>query len=154
MSATAQFFMHVAFAVLPFSLRPSDRFSCMQTIMGAVWVMGLFEGVKGLNYKLVAKVWLGWVLTLVVAAFLSAGITSLLLYSPQKTATDDIATLTRGLGADSLAMIRQLNNTTPRPSNLMVRPPFQQGEFEHLLGCGRWGDQSMLFCISIKSWFQ
>lgn len=28
----------------------------MQTIMGAVWMMGLFEGIKGVNKKVLVKV--------------------------------------------------------------------------------------------------
>ena len=55
----------------------------------------------------------GWVLTLVVAALLCGGLSAFTMYAPQKTASDDIYTYNKALGADSLAMIRQLNSTFP-----------------------------------------
>jgi sodium-dependent phosphate transporter len=87
--------------------------STTQTIMGAVWAIGLFEGVKGVNKKTFIRTWCGWVLTLVIAAIGCAGFTSLLMYSPQKTAADDIVSITKALGTDSLAMLRQINATQP-----------------------------------------
>jgi len=87
--------------------------STTQTIMGAVWTIGLFEGVKGVNKKMMLRTWCGWVLTLVIAAVGCAGLSSLLMYSPQKTAADDIVAITKALGSDSLAMLRQINATQP-----------------------------------------
>jgi hypothetical protein len=62
----------------------------------------------------------GWVLTLIVAALLCAGLSSLLMYSPQKTAADDIVKITQTLGKDALAMIRQMNASSAAPGNLKV----------------------------------
>jgi sodium-dependent phosphate transporter len=60
--------------------------STTQVITGALLTLGLFEGTKGVNWRMMIRIFAGWVLTLVVAAFLSAGVTSLLLYSPNKMA--------------------------------------------------------------------
>jgi sodium-dependent phosphate transporter len=87
--------------------------STIQTIMGAVWTIGIFEGVKGVNKKTFILTWCVWVLTLVIAALGCAGLSSLLMYSPQKTAADDIVSITKALGTDSLAMLRQINATQP-----------------------------------------
>ena len=40
--------------------KPKVSTLCMQTIMGAVWMMGLFEGVKGVNKKVLVKVNMAW----------------------------------------------------------------------------------------------
>lgn len=41
------------------------------------------------------------------------------MYAPQKTASDDIYNYSKALGADSLAMIRQLNATFPSNAALL-----------------------------------
>lgn len=41
------------------------------------------------------------------------------MYAPQKTASDDIYSYSKALGADSLAMVRQLNSTFPSNAALL-----------------------------------
>ncbi|KAL3158523.1 hypothetical protein ABBQ38_010750 [Trebouxia sp. C0009 RCD-2024] len=104
--------------------------STTQTIMGAVWMMGLFEGIKGVNKKVLVKTLCGWVLTLIVAALLCGGLSAFTMYAPQKTASDDIYSYSKALGADSLAMVRQLNSTFPSNAALLqdfnstIKPAF------------------------------
>lgn len=62
-------------------------------------------------------------LTLVVAAIGCAGLSSLLMYAPQKTAADDIVSITQALAKDSLAMIKQINATGNNPAGLSVSTP-------------------------------
>ena len=82
----------------------------MQTIMGAVLMLGLFEGVKGVNWRVFIRTFLGWVATLVVAAFVCCGLTAFVLYAPQKTAIDDIRVASVDLGRSAVTMMSQLRN--------------------------------------------
>jgi sodium-dependent phosphate transporter len=60
--------------------------STTQIATGALITVGLFEGVKGVNWREIGKIFIGWVLTLICAALLSAALTAFLLYSPNKQA--------------------------------------------------------------------
>ena len=76
--------------------------------MGAVLMLGLFEGLKGVNWRVFLRTFLGWVLTLLVAAFVACGLTAFVLYAPQKTATDDIRKASVSLGRSAVTMMSQL----------------------------------------------
>jgi len=60
--------------------------STTQIATGALITIGLFEGIKGVNWREIAKIFLGWVLTIICAALLSAAVTAVLVYSPNKQA--------------------------------------------------------------------
>lgn len=86
---------------------------------------------------MLVQTWIGWVLTLVVAAFVSAGLTALLLYSPQKTAADDLVSISRALGADSIAMLKQINATgSANAANLKVQSFLEEQSCGNLRALG------------------
>lgn len=63
----------------------------------------------------------GWVMTLVLVSLLSAGLVSLSLYAPQKTAAYDIAAISAALGRDTTAMLNQVTALGgSNPSTLTV----------------------------------
>lgn len=61
--------------------------STTQVICGAVLAMGLMEGGKGVNWRMAARIAVGWVLTLIVACGVAAGFTAFGLYTPNKLAS-------------------------------------------------------------------
>ena len=61
--------------------------STTQVVCGAVLSMGLMEGGKGVNWRMAARIAVGWVLTLIVACGVSAGFTAFGLYTPNKFAS-------------------------------------------------------------------
>ncbi|CAL8471759.1 g11301 [Coccomyxa elongata] len=85
--------------------------STTQVLSGALLGVGLFEGAKGVNWKLSAKVFGGWVATLIVAGFVAAFFTAFGVFSPNKVASNDNVTITNLLNTDNLYMIRQMNGT-------------------------------------------
>lgn len=62
--------------------------STTQTITGGLLAVGLFEGLKGVNWREVAKIFSGWVATLFIACGLAAGFTAWGLNSPERRAVD------------------------------------------------------------------
>jgi sodium-dependent phosphate transporter len=62
--------------------------STTQIATGALISVGLFEGLGGVNWRQIIKIFIGWILTIVCAALLSAALTSFLLYSPNKQAAN------------------------------------------------------------------
>ena len=106
--------------------------------MGAVLMLGLFEGVKGVNWRVFLRTFLGWVLTLVVAAFVACGLTAFVLYAPQKTATDDIRKASVSMGRSAVAMMSQLR-TAPG----IAAPAWQVSP---LVWACVWADESPVMC--------
>ncbi|GAQ79899.1 hypothetical protein KFL_000400430 [Klebsormidium nitens] len=93
--------------------------STTQTITGALVAMGLFEGAKGVNWRVITKVFGGWILTIFIAALISAAITSFAVYSPSKVASDDNNYVATYIDNQALRMIRQMNTSA---NGLTVRP--------------------------------
>ncbi|KAL3147388.1 hypothetical protein ABBQ32_002866 [Trebouxia sp. C0010 RCD-2024] len=65
--------------------------SSTQTLMGSIIAIGVWEnkGTKGFNLRLMTKIFLGWVATLIVAAVTAGVVTAVLVYSPNKLMSDD-----------------------------------------------------------------
>ena len=61
--------------------------STTQVVCGAVMAVGLFEGVKGVNWRMAARIFIGWILTLIVACGVAAFFASFGVYSPNKAAS-------------------------------------------------------------------
>jgi sodium-dependent phosphate transporter len=61
--------------------------STTQVVCGAVLSMGLMEGGKGVNWRMAARIFVGWVLTIIVATGMAAGFTAFGLYTPNKIAS-------------------------------------------------------------------
>ena len=60
--------------------------STTQVIVGAVLTVGLMEGAKGVNWRMAARIFIGWVLTLVIACGVAAAFASFGVYTPNKSA--------------------------------------------------------------------
>jgi sodium-dependent phosphate transporter len=86
--------------------------STTQVITGAVLAVGLFEGMKGVNWRMFLRIFTGWVFTLVVAGFVAAAFTAWGVYSPSKRCADDSVTVIKALDTQTLKMIKELNTTT------------------------------------------
>eukprot|EP00897_Mesotaenium_endlicherianum_P008176 jgi/Mesen1/7387/ME000382S06583 len=91
--------------------------STTQIITGAILAIGLFEGAKGVNWKVIFRTFVGWVLTIIVAGFIAGGLSALLLYAPSKIAGDDINSIKKILFSQIKSQINQLNQTTLLTSN-------------------------------------
>lgn len=93
--------------------------STTQTVTGAIVAMGCFDGIRGVNWKVVAKMLFGWVLTILVTALFSAGTTGLALYAPSKPASLDVVYQSQALYNATRAFIYEMNAT-----NLVAGPSF------------------------------
>lgn len=80
--------------------------STTQVVSGAIISMGLWEGKQGVNWRVAIKVFIGWLMTTVIAGAIAALITSIGIYSPNKNASLDIVS-----GAESINIqtLNQLN---------------------------------------------
>lgn len=61
-----------------------------QIISGAILSIGLWEGRKGVNWHVAARIFFGWVITCFVACGVSALITALGVFTPSMPQTKDI----------------------------------------------------------------
>ena len=61
--------------------------STTQVVCGAVLSMGLMEGAKGVNWRMALRIFIGWILTLIVACGVAAFFASFGVYSPNKAAS-------------------------------------------------------------------
>eukprot|EP00897_Mesotaenium_endlicherianum_P005233 jgi/Mesen1/4738/ME000241S03774 len=86
--------------------------STTQIITGAILAIGLFEGAKGVNWKVFLRTFAGWALTIVIAGFIAGGLSALLIYSPSKIAGDDINSINKVLFAQIKSQINQLNSSS------------------------------------------
>ena len=62
-----------------------------QVVCGAVVSVGLMEGARGVNYRMVVRMAAGWVLTLIIAASLAAALTACGVYTTNKAASQAAA---------------------------------------------------------------
>ena len=67
--------------------------STTQVVCGAVVSVGLMEGARGVNYRMVVRMAAGWVLTLIIAASVAAALTSCGVYTPNKAASQTAAAM-------------------------------------------------------------
>ncbi|CAK0780225.1 hypothetical protein CVIRNUC_004976 [Coccomyxa viridis] len=84
--------------------------STTQVLCGALLGVGLFEGSKGVNWRMAAKVFSGWVATLIIAGFVAAFITAIGVFSPNKVSSMDAVTVVSTLNGDTLHMINQMRS--------------------------------------------
>ncbi|GAQ85424.1 phosphate transporter [Klebsormidium nitens] len=98
-------------AIVILSSRYGLPVSTTQVLTGAIIAMGLFEGSKGVNWRVMFRTFGGWILTILVAALISAAITSFAVYSPSKVYADDNNYVAKYLDNQGLAMIRQMNTS-------------------------------------------
>jgi len=82
--------------------------STTQTITGGLLAVGLTEGLKGVNWRVVLKIFLGWVATLFIACGLAAMFTALGVNSPERRAVDSIQTAAQGYNVTNAAMLSQM----------------------------------------------
>ncbi|KAK9830393.1 hypothetical protein WJX72_011509 [[Myrmecia] bisecta] len=93
--------------------------STTQVITGAVLAVGLFEGAKGVNWRMFARIFLGWVMTLVVAGTVAGALTAWGVYSPSKVMADDAVFVNKALNAQTLKLIKEMNTTTGIGASVM-----------------------------------
>eukprot|EP00898_Chlorokybus_atmophyticus_P000453 jgi/Chlat1/1408/Chrsp12S00101 len=79
--------------------------STTQTITGAIIAIGLFEGLKGLNYRVLFRIFFGWVLTLIIAALVAGVLAAWGAYAPNKFQTDDLVYVNQYMNAGSNALL-------------------------------------------------
>ena len=77
--------------------------SSTQTVTGAIVGVGLFDGAAWVNWKILAKIFLGWVLTLVVTASSAAVVTAWAVYAPSRGAVEARAAAIASINASTLA---------------------------------------------------
>ncbi|KAK9862117.1 hypothetical protein WJX84_008901 [Apatococcus fuscideae] len=97
--------------------------STTQTVTGAIVAVGCFEGLRGVNWKMALKIFIGWVLTLLVTAFLCAGLTSLAVYAPNKPGVYDTVYVTGRLNSLVNNVVREVNGTNrvlPAPNTTLT----------------------------------
>jgi solute carrier family 20 (sodium-dependent phosphate transporter) len=85
--------------------------STTQVVSGAILSMGLFEGRRGVNWKVAVKIFAGWVITVFFAAGVAAALTALGVYSPNKNSTTAINNASDTINGQTLAQLQQLNQT-------------------------------------------
>jgi sodium-dependent phosphate transporter len=61
--------------------------STTQTVCGALLAIGLMEGAKGVNWRMAARILVGWIFTILTATGVAAGFTAWGLYTPNKIAS-------------------------------------------------------------------
>jgi sodium-dependent phosphate transporter len=91
--------------------------STTQSLCGAVLAVGLFEGAKGVNWLMFARIFCGWALTLVVAGFLAGGLTAFGAYAPNKFASDDFVIVDKYLLNTTSAILRDINSSSVAGAN-------------------------------------
>lgn len=80
--------------------------------VGGTFAVGLLEGISsGANLKLMGKFFISWVMTLVVAGFISAAVFSQGAYSPSIPMANEIANFEQGIQNETLTALKKLNST-------------------------------------------
>jgi len=103
--------------------------STTHTMVGASIGVGLVDGArKSINGKLIGKIVLGWVATIVVAGAVSAAVFSLIVYGPSLTRpiAPQNCMSTYGVTLDAPQLI---NATTTNPYTIIVGSPLGTGSF-------------------------
>jgi sodium-dependent phosphate transporter len=94
--------------------------STTQTITGGLLAIGLFEGLKGVNWRAVALVFTGWLLTLFVACGLGAMFTALGVNSPERRAVNSQLAFKEQYNVTNTAILDQLYAAAAGPANAAV----------------------------------
>ncbi|KAK9866943.1 hypothetical protein WJX84_012209 [Apatococcus fuscideae] len=98
--------------------------STTQTVTGAIIAVGCFEGIRGVNWKIAGKIFLGWILTILVTALFCAGLTSLAVYAPNKPGVYDTVYIAGRLDGLVGSIVREVNGTNrglPTPNATLTR---------------------------------
>ena len=86
--------------------------------VGATTGVGMLEGVaKGVNWKLLAKVGAGWIMTLVIVGLSSAAFFAQGAYAPSVVNLDEKNSLQGNIEANAAAMVLALNQTVYTSAN-------------------------------------
>jgi sodium-dependent phosphate transporter len=96
--------------------------SSTQTVTGSIIGVGLLDGKSGVNWKVMGKVFCGWVFTIIFTGFTSAMITSWAVYAPH------VGSVNQRVG-----LYQQLNRTSTLYANLLI----QSGIPENV----KWGNE-------------
>eukprot|EP00884_Botryococcus_braunii_P006395 jgi/Botrbrau1/15757/Bobra.4_1s0121.1 len=91
--------------------------STTQCLTGALLAIGLFEGVKGVNWRMFIKIFGGWAVTLVTAGLVSAGIAAIGVYSPNKQYSNAAVYTAQVLQPQMLAMNTDMYATAGTSNN-------------------------------------
>jgi sodium-dependent phosphate transporter len=88
--------------------------STTQTITGALIAIGLTEGLKGVNWWVVLKIFSGWVITIALACAISALFVALGVNSPNRQSIDQIIDAQEQLvNVTGNALLDQMYTATP-----------------------------------------
>lgn len=95
--------------------------STTQTITGALIAIGLTEGLKGVNWRAVAKIFTGWVLTLLFACAICSLFVALGVNSPNRQSIDQIIDAQEQLlNVTGNALLDQMYTATPDANTVQL----------------------------------
>ena len=86
--------------------------STTQTVTGSITAIGIIEGARGFNWKLLAKVFLGWVATLVITALTAAAFTAQGIYAPNRGFSNERSAFVQDFNATNTEWAFYLGNST------------------------------------------
>ncbi len=95
--------------------------STTQIVSGAILSIGLWEGRRGVNWRVAGKIFFGWLITCVVAAGVSALITALGVFTPNMPQTKDILTGSNVSNIESAFQLAKLNKSAVVANNATLQ---------------------------------
>lgn len=100
--------------------------STTMTITGGLLGVGMLEGLKGINYRVMLRIFSGWILTLFVACGVAAGVVAFGSYAPYKPGSVAIADSSEVFNATNTAMLAQMQAALNAASNAADADSIQQ----------------------------
>lgn len=88
-----------------------------QVVCGAILSIGVWEGSKGVNWWVAVRIFGGWIITVFVACGVSALITALGVFTPNKPMSYDVYNGTQVSYVTTNNQLRMLNRTGTQLNN-------------------------------------
>jgi hypothetical protein len=79
--------------------------------------IGILEGARGVNWRLLVRVFLGWVATLLVTGLLAALLTAIGLYTPNKVSVGQRNYIAGQLNFEASLLVDEMNASNVNPYN-------------------------------------
>lgn len=94
--------------------------STTQVVSGAILSMGMWEGRRGVNWRIAFKIFGGWILTIFIACGVCAALTSIGVFTPNKNATYNENKAANTINQQTLNQIMFLNQTGAVPESQLM----------------------------------